>query len=118
MKRQAFHRKNQAAPYILKRQDIDADHRTVECENVKYEDGREDVERPGPALRARRDRVRHHRIRDGRYCDRASDRRRHRVSSLRMSTVRRISATNNVTTIVSTTALAAAEGYCRTPTSS
>ena len=41
-----------------------------------------------------------------------------RASSLRTSTERRIRATSIVTTMVSTTALAAADGYWSTPTSS
>ena len=110
MQRQPLHREDQAAAHILERQDVDADHRPIECEHIKNKDREQHVEGPRPAAGARRDRMCGDRLR--------YRRRAHRVISLRTSTVRRMAVTISVTMMVSTTALAAAVGYCSTPTSS
>ena len=117
VQRQALHGKNEATANILERQDVDADHRPVEREDVKDEDGEQDVERPGPPTGARCDGVGRHGLRHLPRSHRAIGW-RHCAISLRTSTVRRIAVTISMTTIVNTTALAAADGYCRTPTSS
>src|SRR5690242_11330716 len=109
VQREALHRENQAAADILKRQDVDADHRPVEGEDVEHEHRAQRIKGPWPPTAARSDGVRHYRPRHWRG-DRVLGH-RHCASSLRMSTLRKISATNRFTTIVTTTALAAAHGY-------
>ena len=57
VQRQSLHREHEAAAHILERQDVDADHRPVEREHIEDEDREQDVEGPGPAAGARRDRM-------------------------------------------------------------
>ena len=86
MQRKSLHREDEAAAHILERQDVDADHRPIEREHIKDEHREQDVEGPGPAAGARRDRVR----RGDRRCRHRVSAAAHRVISLRTSTVRRI----------------------------
>ena len=49
VQRESLHREDQPAAHVLERQDVDADHRAVEREDVEGEQRGEDVERPGTA---------------------------------------------------------------------
>jgi len=110
VQRCSAHREYEAAAHVLKRQDVYADHRPIQRDDIQHEYGCQHVERPGPAAGAGRQRVT------------AADRHRmaigggermvgHCVSSLRMSTVRRIATTSSETITVRMVALAAAVGY-------
>src|SRR5215470_11635712 len=111
----AFHWKDQPAADILERQDVDTDHRAVEREHVERKQRGQRIEGPRPGAAARRDGAtssRHGQTIEG------GERIAHWVISRRMSTERRISETMAIRISVSSTALAAAVGYCSTPTSS
>src|SRR3979490_2053755 len=111
----ALHWKHQPAADVLERQDVDADHRAIERRDVKREHGRERVKGPGAAIAAGDSA-------DAPGSDHChislAESDRHCVISRRISTTRRISAMTATRTTVSSTALAAAIGYCSTPTSS
>ena len=115
VQRQPLHRENQTASNILKRQDVDADHRAIERDNVEREKSGQHIEGPWPAAAAWRDRVL------GRARVNHRDTLRHRahwVISFRISTVRRIRETMTSSMTVRMIALAAAPGYCSTEMSS
>src|SRR6185369_739943 len=95
----APHGKDQATAHVLKRQNIDAEHRPVERYDVQGENGRQHIKCPGTSARV------------WRRCAPASSRRRfnfisrkrgcgHLVNSLRRSTVLRITAANSDTMMV------------------